>query len=248
MGLIAMVGPNHPLQSTCVAALRVLGHRVTCLDPGSVFEAMAWVGQQLPDALLLDLDLEGPCHGESLARAFHEDPEMTTLPRVGFTRRQAFEGLERFERYGLRSLLRDPQGSDAVVEAVRLALKTSRPCVAVVDASHQARAGMGETLEAAGCLPLELEPISVFGLLRALRRIRPDALVSADHLPTCAIMSLVRAVREDSELKGLPILISAVRPEESARELARFGGLKCLPKPVAVAAVRAWMEGTLVRP
>lgn len=155
MGLLVMVGPSHPLQSTCSSALRMLGHRVECLEPSSVFEAMAWLSHRLPNAL--------------------------------------FRGM-------LSAVLRE-----------------------------------------ADCLSLELEPLSVFGLLRALRRVRPDAVVCPEHLPSFAVMSLLRALREDPELRGLPVLISADRPTEATKDLARFGNLECLPRPVPAEALREWV-------
>lgn len=245
MGLIAMVGPDHPLQSTCGAALRMLGHRVECLDPGSVFEAMAWLTHHLPDAVMVDLDMSGGCTGESLLRAISEDPEMEHLPRLALTCSQDPVFLERIQRYGLRSLLLDPRGSDPVVEAVALALKTSRPCVAVVDPNPRLRGMLLANLRAAECLPLELEPLSVFGLLRALRRVRPDALVCPEHLPSFAVMSLLRALREDPELRGLSVLITADQPAEAVKDLVRFGNLECLPRPVPAEALREWVGRVL---
>lgn len=245
MGLLALVGPNHPLQSTCGAALRTLGHRVDCLEPRSTFEAMSWLIQHLPDALILDLDMGGACPGESLLRAISEDPEMEQLPRVGLTRSRDPEFLERVGRYGLRCLLRNPQGSDAIVEAIGQALKTTRPCIAVVEPNTHVRASLLALLRSLECLPLELESMSVFGLLRALRRMRPDALVCPDHLPSCAVMSLLRALREDPELHALPVLITSEQPTQTSRELARFGNLEFQPRPVPAEALRAWVGRAL---
>ena len=139
MGHLALVGPSHPLLTACGAALRTLGHRVEDLEPGSVFEAMAWLTHRLPDAVILDLDMGGDCPGESLLRALSEDPEMKHLPCVALTRSRDAAFQERIRRYGLQGLLVDPQGSDPVVEAVGMALRTTRPCVAVVDPNPQLR-------------------------------------------------------------------------------------------------------------
>lgn len=240
-----MVGPSHPLQSTCSSALRMLGHRVECLEPSSVFEAMAWLSHRSPNALILDLDMDGSCLSESLLRAVSEDPELGDLPRVALTRNPDPSFLERMNRYGLKAVLLDAQGSDCVVEAVGLALKTSRPCLAVIEPNPLFREMLTAVLREADCLSLELEPLSVFGLLRALRRVRPDALVCPEHLPRFALMSLLRALREDPELRGLPVLISADQPPEAAKDLARFGNLECLPRPVPAEALREWVGRAL---
>lgn len=216
-----------------------------CLEPRSTFEAMAWLVQHLPDALILDLDMSGGCTGESLLRAISEDPEMGPLPRVGLTRSRDPEFLARVGRYGLRCLLTNPQGSDAVVEAIGLALKTTRPCIAVVEPNPHLRASLLMFLRGLECLPLELESMSVFGLLRALRRMRPDALVCPEHLPSCAVMSLLRALREDPELHALPVLITSEQPTAAARELTRFGNLECQPRPVPPEVLRAWVGRAL---
>lgn len=104
--------------------------------------------------------------------------------------------------------------------------------IAVVDDSRLARTFTGTCLRKAGHEVVDIDPLSIFEVLKVLRENAVHLLVMDYLMPGCPGASLVRVIREDPDLKELPILvITAHRDEEIQDRLQRMGTLGFLHKP-----------------
>lgn len=104
--------------------------------------------------------------------------------------------------------------------------------IAVVDDSRLVRTFAAGCLRKAGHDVLDIDPLSIFEVLKLLKEGRPKVLVMDYLMPGCPGASLVRVIREDPDLKELPILvISAHRDEDVQERLHRMGSLGFLHKP-----------------
>jgi DNA-binding NarL/FixJ family response regulator len=120
--------------------------------------------------------------------------------------------------------------------------------IAIVDDSRLVRAFVAGALRAKGNEVVEVEPSSLFEVLKVLRETPVDLLVADFLMPDCPGESLVRACREDHALLGLPILmLSAHRDDESLIRLQELGIsgflLKPVEAPVLVAKVAEALAG-----
>lgn len=107
------------------------------------------------------------------------------------------------------------------------------PRIAIVDDSRLVRAFAAAALRAKGHEAVEVEPTSLFEVLRVLREAPVDLLLVDFLMPGCPGESLVRACREDEALRDLPILVvSAHRDEASLVRLQQMGISGFLLKPV----------------
>jgi CheY-like chemotaxis protein len=80
---------------------------------------------------------------------------------------------------------------------------------------------------------VEVEPTSLFEVLKVLRETPVDLLVADFLMPECPGESLVRACREDAALRNLPILVvSAHRDDLSLQRMQLMGISGFLLKPV----------------
>jgi len=104
--------------------------------------------------------------------------------------------------------------------------------IAIVDDSRLARTFAASCLRKSGHEIIEIDPISIFEVLKILRENPPRLLLMDYLMPGCPGSSLVRACREDQALKDLPILvITAHRDDEVRERLQRMGLLGFLHKP-----------------
>ena len=102
----------------------------------------------------------------------------------------------------------------------------------------------------------EPEPTCVFDLMCAMRRDRPDLVITDLEMPGCSGLSLIRMIREDPVLKTTPILVVSVHREDTT--LAGLSELDIqgfLIKPVEVRrlvqeslAILEWEEMSRVAP
>ncbi len=107
--------------------------------------------------------------------------------------------------------------------------------IAIVDDSRLVRTFVAGTLRSQGHEMVEVEPTSLFEVLRVLREAPVDLLVADYLMPECPGESLVRACREDSALRELPVLIlSAHRDDLSLQRMQQMGISGFLMKPVEV--------------
>ncbi|MBP1770969.1 MAG: response regulator [Holophagaceae bacterium] len=120
------------------------------------------------------------------------------------------------------------------------------PRIAIVDDSRLARAFAAAALRAKGHEVVEIEPNSLFEILRVLREAPVDLLVMDFLMPECPGETLVRACREDAALRDQPILIlSAHRDDDSLMRMQQMGISGFLLKPVEASALAAKVAETL---
>jgi CheY-like chemotaxis protein len=112
--------------------------------------------------------------------------------------------------------------------------------IAIVDDSRLVRAFAAGALRAKGHDTIEVEPTSLFEVLKVLRETPVDLLVADFLMPECPGESLVRACREDAALRELPILVvSAHRDDLSLQRMQHMGISGFLLKPVEASALVA---------
>ena len=105
--------------------------------------------------------------------------------------------------------------------------------IAIVDDSRLVRAFVAGALRGQGHETVEVEPTSLFEVLKVLRETPVDLLVADFLMPECPGESLVRACREDAALRNLPILVvSAHRDDLSLQRMQLMGISGFLLKPV----------------
>lgn len=118
--------------------------------------------------------------------------------------------------------------------------------IAIVDDSRLARTFAATCLRKSGHEIVEIDPISIFEVLKILRENPPQLLLMDYLMPGCPGNSLVRACREDQSLKELPILvITAHRDEEVRERLERMGLLGFLHKPFEPQTLQSEVERLL---
>jgi CheY-like chemotaxis protein len=105
--------------------------------------------------------------------------------------------------------------------------------IAIVDDSRLIRAFAAGALRAKGHETVEVEPTSLFEVLKVLRESALDLLMVDFLMPECPGQSLIRACREDAVLRDLPILVvSAHRDDLSLQRMQQMGISGFLMKPV----------------
>jgi two-component system chemotaxis response regulator CheY len=110
--------------------------------------------------------------------------------------------------------------------------------IAIVDDSRLARMFAAAALRAKGHEIVEVEPTSLFEVLRVLRESPVDLAIVDFLMPNCPGESLVRACREDSALEAMPLLVvSAHRDETTLMRLQVLGISGFLLKPAEPAAL-----------
>ncbi len=118
--------------------------------------------------------------------------------------------------------------------------------IAVVDDSRLARTFTVGCLKKLGHDLVEIDPTSLFDVIKVLRE-SPPALVLMDYLmPNCPGASLARALREDPAFEGVRvIMISAHRDDEIQERLKRMGVDAFLSKPFEAQALVDHVEALL---
>jgi CheY-like chemotaxis protein len=110
--------------------------------------------------------------------------------------------------------------------------------IAIVDDSRLARTFTRSCLAKLGHELLEVDPTSLFDVIKVLRESPPDLVLTDYLMPNCPGNSLVRAFREDPILKEVRVLmISAHRDDEIQERLKRLGVDAFLPKPFEAQAL-----------
>jgi two-component system chemotaxis response regulator CheY len=95
--------------------------------------------------------------------------------------------------------------------------------ILVVDDSKLFRMLASAPLVGAGHIVREVDPVSLFEVLKALYEFNPDLVVTDYWMPNCNGESLVRAIREDPNFHNVKILVCSSHGEESLVE--RMGQL-----------------------
>lgn len=115
--------------------------------------------------------------------------------------------------------------------------------IAIVDDSRLARTFALTVLRKAGHEAFEIDPLSIFEVLKVLREAPPAILLMDYLMPGCPGNSLVRACHEDPVLKEMKIIVcTAHRDEEVKERLDRLGVAAFLHKPLDPAALLGIVE------
>jgi CheY-like chemotaxis protein len=118
--------------------------------------------------------------------------------------------------------------------------------IAVVDDSRLARTFTVSCLRKLGHELVEVEPTSLFDVIKQLREAPPQLLLMDYLMPNCPGTSLARAFQEDPTLKDVRIImISAHRDEEIQERLSRLGVEAFLSKPFEAQALVELVEQLL---
>lgn len=118
--------------------------------------------------------------------------------------------------------------------------------IAIVDDSRLARVFAAGALRAKGHEVVEVEPTSLFAVLKVLRDDPVELLVMDFLMPDCPGESLVRACREDPALQDLAILLlSAHRDDAALLRMQQHGISGFLLKPLDPAVLSARVEEAL---
>jgi len=118
--------------------------------------------------------------------------------------------------------------------------------IAIVDDSRLARTFVATCLRKVGHEIVEIDPISIFEVLKILRESPPELLLMDYLMPGCPGASVVRACREDPTLKEVPILVLTAHHDDEVRErLERMGALGFLHKPFEPQTLQAEVERLL---
>jgi two-component system phosphate regulon response regulator PhoB len=114
----------------------------------------------------------------------------------------------------------------------------------IVDDSRLARTFTATCLRRQGHEVEEVEPTSIFDVLKAVKDTRPDLLIMDFLMPGCPGTSLARVCHEDPELRSMRVLmLTAHRDEEVTHRVQNLGVSEVMYKPfepqALVAAVAA---------
>lgn len=110
--------------------------------------------------------------------------------------------------------------------------------IVVVDDSRLARTFTAACLRKQGHDVQEVEPASLFEVLKTLKELRPDLLVMDFLMPNCPGTSLARVCAEDADLKTMKmVVLTAHHDDEVEERLKLLGVSKVLFKPVEANAL-----------
>lgn len=123
--------------------------------------------------------------------------------------------------------------------------------ITIVDDSRLARTFTAACLRKQGHEVEEVEPTSVFDVVKALKASAPDLLVMDYLMPNCPGASLARVCHEDAQLRDMPMLmVTAHHDEDVTSRLLNMGVAGVMFKPFeaqtladTVAAILARTEG-----
>ena len=105
--------------------------------------------------------------------------------------------------------------------------------IMIVDDSRLARTFTAACLRKEGHEVVEVEPTSIFDVLKATKEANPDLLIMDFLMPNCPGTSLARACHEDQDLQAMRVLVlTAHRDEEINQRLRSLGVAAVLFKPV----------------
>lgn len=104
--------------------------------------------------------------------------------------------------------------------------------IMIVDDSRLARTFTAACLRKQDHEVQEVDPSSIFDVLKAVKGWRPDLLIMDFLMPNCPGTSLARVCHEDSDLASMRVLmLTAHRDEEVTRRLLNLGVAEVMFKP-----------------
>jgi DNA-binding response OmpR family regulator len=124
MASIMIVDDSHLARTFTAACLRKHGHEVQEVEPTSIFDVLKAVKEASPDLLIMDYLMPG-CPGTSLARACHEDPELSAMRVLMVTAHHDQEVNQRLQNLGVAEVMFKPFEPQALVD--RVAALLARP-------------------------------------------------------------------------------------------------------------------------
>lgn len=105
--------------------------------------------------------------------------------------------------------------------------------IAVVDDSKLARTFAKWAIAPTGIDFQEIDPVSLEEVLGALKHAPPDLLLLDVLMPSCPGKDLLEAIRQDSQLSDLPVLLlTAIGDEEVIQPFVALGISGYIHKPV----------------
>jgi CheY-like chemotaxis protein len=105
--------------------------------------------------------------------------------------------------------------------------------IAIVDDSRLARTFAAACLRKAGHEPLEVDPTSLFEVLKAVKEASPALLIMDYLMPNCPGTSLARVCHEDPDLRDMKVvMLTAHHDAEATQRLRNMGVVAVLFKPV----------------
>jgi CheY-like chemotaxis protein len=105
--------------------------------------------------------------------------------------------------------------------------------IMIVDDSRLVRTFASACLRKVGHEVMEVEPTSIFDVLKTAKESSPDLLIMDFLMPNCPGTSLARVCHEDPDLRSMPVLVlTAHRDFEVTQRLRSMGVVEVLFKPV----------------
>jgi CheY-like chemotaxis protein len=121
--------------------------------------------------------------------------------------------------------------------------------IMIVDDSRLARTFTSACLSKTGHQVEEVEPTSLFDVVKLVKASVPDLLIMDFLMPQCPGTSLARVCHDDAALRAMRILVlTAHRDEEVARRLANMGVAEVMYKPFEPQALVDTVAGLLAAP
>jgi two-component system invasion response regulator UvrY len=118
--------------------------------------------------------------------------------------------------------------------------------IAVVDDSRLARTFAAACLRKEGHEVLEVEPTSLFEVLKSAREAKPELLLMDFLMPNCPGTSLARSCHEDPELRDMKVVVlTAHHDDEVTERLRGMGASAVLFKPVECQVLVETVRGLL---
>jgi CheY-like chemotaxis protein len=112
--------------------------------------------------------------------------------------------------------------------------------IVIVDDSRLARTFTASCLKKLAHEVEEVEPTSIFDVLKLLKEQRPDLLIMDFLMPNCPGTSLARVCHEDPDLKDMKVLVlTAHHDDDVTTRLKAMGVSDVLFKPVDPAELQA---------
>ena len=121
--------------------------------------------------------------------------------------------------------------------------------IAIVDDSRLARTFTAACLRKQGHEVEEVEPTSIFDVLKAVKESLPDLMIMDFLMPNCPGTSLARVCHEDAQLRYMRVLVlTAHRDEDVTNRLLNMGVAEVMFKPFEPQTLLDTVAAVLSRP
>ena len=121
--------------------------------------------------------------------------------------------------------------------------------IMIVDDSRLARTFTATCLRKHGHEVVEVDPTSIFDVLKEVKDNTPDLMIMDYLMPNCPGTSLARVCHDDLSLRSMLMLVlTAHRDEEVTRRLLTMGVADVMFKPFEPRSLVECVEALLARP